>query len=68
MAQKDPGAASILREALKHLKQKPEMRKDISRLSAACCAPQKYGVAAGRTSAVAATELLGGHPKQPRTS
>ena len=29
-------------EALKNLKQKPEMQKDISRLSAACCAPQKY--------------------------
>ena len=39
---KDPAAASILRETLKHLKQKPEMRKDSSRLSSACCAPQKY--------------------------
>jgi ArsR family transcriptional regulator, arsenate/arsenite/antimonite-responsive transcriptional repressor len=39
---KDQAAASILSETLKHLKQKPEMHKDISRLSAACCAPQKY--------------------------
>jgi ArsR family transcriptional regulator len=39
---KDPGAAGILGETLRHLKQKPEMRKDISRLSAACCSPQKY--------------------------
>jgi ArsR family transcriptional regulator len=38
----DQGTAGILRETLEHLKQKPEMRKDISRLSAACCAPQKY--------------------------
>ncbi len=38
----DRAAASILRETLKHLKQKPEMRKDSSRLSSACCAPQKY--------------------------
>ena len=39
---KDQAAASILSETLKHLKQKPEMRKDTSRLSAACCIPQKY--------------------------
>jgi ArsR family transcriptional regulator len=39
---KDQAAASILSETLKHLKQKPEMHKDIARLSAACCAPQKY--------------------------
>jgi ArsR family transcriptional regulator len=39
---KDQATASILGETLKHLKQKPEMHKDISRLRAACCAPQKY--------------------------
>jgi ArsR family transcriptional regulator len=39
---KDPAAASILRETLKHLKRKPEMRKDSSRLSSACCTPRKY--------------------------
>jgi ArsR family transcriptional regulator len=39
---KDRATASILRETLKHLKQKLEMQKDISRLSAACCAPRKY--------------------------
>ena len=38
----DRAAAGILRETLKHLKQKPEMRRDSSRLSSACCAPQKY--------------------------
>jgi ArsR family transcriptional regulator len=38
----DRAAASILRETLKHLKQKPEMRKDSSRLTSACCAPRKY--------------------------
>jgi ArsR family transcriptional regulator, arsenate/arsenite/antimonite-responsive transcriptional repressor len=42
MTPKDQAAASILGETLKHLKQKPEMQKDISRLSAACCSPQKY--------------------------
>lgn len=38
----DRAAASILRETLKHLRQKSEMRKDSSRLSSACCAPRKY--------------------------
>jgi ArsR family transcriptional regulator, arsenate/arsenite/antimonite-responsive transcriptional repressor len=42
VAPKDQAAASILHETLKHLKEKPEMRRDISRLSSACCAPQKY--------------------------
>jgi ArsR family transcriptional regulator, arsenate/arsenite/antimonite-responsive transcriptional repressor len=42
VAPKDGAAASILSETLKHLKRVPEMRKDISRLSAACCSPQKY--------------------------
>ncbi len=39
---KDEVAASILRETLSHLKKKPEMRRDISRLSPACSAPEKY--------------------------
>jgi ArsR family transcriptional regulator len=39
---KDEAAAGILRETLKHLQRTPEMRRDISRLSSACCAPQKY--------------------------
>jgi ArsR family transcriptional regulator len=42
VAPKDQAAASILRETLKHLNKKPEMRRDVSRLSSACCAPQKY--------------------------
>jgi ArsR family transcriptional regulator len=42
VAPKDEAAASILRETLRHLKEKPEMRRDISRLSSACCAPEKY--------------------------
>ncbi len=42
MIPKDETAASILRETLKHLRSKPEMRRDASRLSTACCAPQKY--------------------------
>lgn len=41
---KDPSAASILQETLKHLKKKPQMRRDVSRLNSACCSPQKYVV------------------------
>jgi ArsR family transcriptional regulator len=41
-APKDQGAASILHETLKHLKKKSDMRRDVSRLSSACCAPEKY--------------------------
>jgi len=39
---KDKAAASILHETLRHLKKKPEMRRDVSRLSSACRAPEKY--------------------------
>lgn len=39
---RDQAAASILQETLKHLKKTAEMRRDISRLSSACCAPQKH--------------------------
>lgn len=39
---KDHAVASILHETLKHLKKKPEMRRDVSRLSSACCAPERY--------------------------
>jgi ArsR family transcriptional regulator len=39
---KDKAPAGILRETLKHLKEKPEMRRDVSKLSSACCSPQKY--------------------------
>jgi ArsR family transcriptional regulator, arsenate/arsenite/antimonite-responsive transcriptional repressor len=38
----EKAAAAILQETLKHLKVIPEMRRDISRLDSACCAPQKY--------------------------
>jgi ArsR family transcriptional regulator, arsenate/arsenite/antimonite-responsive transcriptional repressor len=42
LAPKDDAAASILHKALKHLKKKVEMRRDVSRLSAACCDSEKY--------------------------
>jgi ArsR family transcriptional regulator, arsenate/arsenite/antimonite-responsive transcriptional repressor len=39
---RDEVAARILRETLKHLRERPEMKRDVARLSSACCAPQKY--------------------------
>jgi ArsR family transcriptional regulator, arsenate/arsenite/antimonite-responsive transcriptional repressor len=43
----DKAAANILSETLRHLRSKPEMRGDISRLGSACCAPGKYAVLIG---------------------
>ena len=45
-APKDEIAANILRETLRHLRQKPEMKRDVCRLGDACCAPQKFEVPA----------------------
>lgn len=39
---KDEVAAGILRETLRHLREKPEMKRDVSRLGLACCSPQKF--------------------------
>jgi ArsR family transcriptional regulator len=38
----DEAAARILREALRHLRERPEMKRDVARLSSACCAPQEF--------------------------
>jgi ArsR family transcriptional regulator len=38
----DPRAARILKEVLDSLSDDREMQKDRARLSAACCAPQKF--------------------------
>ncbi len=39
---RDEVAARILRETLRHLRERPEMKRDVTRLSSACCAPQKF--------------------------
>jgi ArsR family transcriptional regulator len=44
---RDEVAARILREALRHLREKPVMQRDILRLGSACCAPQKYELLQG---------------------
>ena len=40
----DAAAAGVLRETLRHLRRKPEMRHDLARLGSACCAPEKYAL------------------------
>jgi ArsR family transcriptional regulator len=41
---KDEVAANILRETLKHLRERPEMKRDVSRLRSVCCSPEKFVV------------------------
>ncbi len=41
---KNEAVAKILRETLNHLRNEPEMRRDVARLSSACCAPEKYEI------------------------
>ncbi len=38
----DPRAARILKEVLDSLREDREMQKDLARLNAVCCAPQKF--------------------------
>jgi ArsR family transcriptional regulator, arsenate/arsenite/antimonite-responsive transcriptional repressor len=43
---KDEAAAKILRETVRRLQAMPEMRQDVSRLTVACCTPQRLPVPA----------------------
>jgi len=43
----DHAAATILRETLKHLREKPEMKRDVSRLRSVCCSPQNFELLQG---------------------
>jgi ArsR family transcriptional regulator len=42
----DEAAAAVLREALRRLQPMPAMRRDVSRLTSACCTPQSFQVPA----------------------
>lgn len=44
---KDETAAAILRETVKHLGVKPEMRRDVARLSSVCCKPGTFELLEG---------------------
>ncbi len=56
---RDKAAANILRETLKHLREAPEMRRDVARLNSASCAPKKYEVPHGAPVPAEMPELLG---------
>src|ERR1700682_1269595 len=38
----DAVASSILKETLKHLRERPDMRRDFARLDSACCKPGEF--------------------------
>src|ERR1700694_2215176 len=38
----DAVASSILKEPLKHLRERPDMRRDFARLGSACCKPRAF--------------------------
>jgi ArsR family transcriptional regulator len=44
---KDEVAAGILRTTLRHLREKPEMQRDVARLGSACCSPEKFTLLEG---------------------
>ena len=39
---RDAVASSILKETLKHLRERPDMRRDFARLGSACCKPRAF--------------------------
>src|ERR1700674_3313712 len=39
---RDAVASSILKETLKHLRERPDMRRDFARLDSACCKPGEF--------------------------
>jgi ArsR family transcriptional regulator len=55
MIPKDEAAGRILRETLEHLRKKPEMKRDLVRLNAACCSPGRFDL----PQAVPAPAVLG---------
>lgn len=39
---KDRAAATVLRETLAQLRERPDLRRDVARLGSACCRPGRY--------------------------
>jgi ArsR family transcriptional regulator len=42
VAPRDAVASAILKETLKHLRERPELRRDFTRLDSACCKPSGF--------------------------
>src|SRR5437016_3912462 len=40
----DPVASSIMKETLKHLRERPDLRRDVARLDSACCKPGEFEI------------------------
>jgi ArsR family transcriptional regulator len=40
----DTAASSILKETLKHLRERPDMRRDYAKLDSACCKPSEFPI------------------------
>ncbi len=38
----DPAASSILKETLTHLRERPDMRRELAKLDSACCKPSEF--------------------------
>jgi ArsR family transcriptional regulator, arsenate/arsenite/antimonite-responsive transcriptional repressor len=58
VAPTNAGAARILRETLKVLREETAMQKDLNRLEKACCAPQKLSSLDGAPLPIAVNPLL----------
>ncbi|MFZ0818749.1 MAG: metalloregulator ArsR/SmtB family transcription factor [Candidatus Acidiferrales bacterium] len=61
---KNKAALAILRETLKHFSENPEIRRDLTRLSSACCVPRKFHAIqdAPQPASLPARQLLAGSP------
>ena len=55
---RDPAAAAVLQETVKNLARKPEMQRDIARLSSACCQPQRFELLQGAPQPQAVGQAL----------
>ena len=55
---RDEAAAAILQETVKNLARKPEMQRDIARLSSACCQPQRFELLQGAPQPQAVGQAL----------
>lgn len=42
LAPQDPAISSILKETLTHLRERPDMRRELAKLDSACCKPGEF--------------------------
>ena len=56
---RDVAAAAILQDTVKNLARKPEMQRDIAKLSSACCQPQRFELLQGAPQPQSVGRTLG---------